>query len=277
MKNISSFFTIFILGTFLSQNIIAGEPKDKEAISIFKGKNLVTFGNSITAAKNSWAYKVAERLEFGNIYNGALGGAVWSKRLRKPDGQTIITQNYSDPNFAGISNGYSPDPDIEEFQKRINNCAIVHIQKYLSNKDILNPDIIILSYGTNDISDESVIGDANTVLQQKDLSKVDLLTIAGAVRWCIETLRTNFPDAKLYIALPIQAKSETKNEGNLKKIAAIKKVCDGMAVTYFDCYAECGITKENESEYLRDGLHPNEDGSVVHAGYIINKLKEVYK
>lgn len=277
MKNIFLFLSVFLLTAYsaYSQNnndIDKGEP----ITSIFKGKNLVTFGNSITAAGNSWAYKVSKKLEFGNLYNGSVGGAVWSKRKRTSGDQTITTQDYNVSDFSGISNKYSPNPDIDELQKRINNCAIVHIQKYLSAVDAIIPDIIMLSYGTND-SFDTTMGDAESVLKEKDLTKVDLFTMAGALRWSIETLQARFPNAKLYIALPIQSARDTKNNGNLKKIAIIKKICDGMSVTYFDCYTECGITKENSGQYLRDGLHPNEEGNTVHANYIIRKLKEVYR
>lgn len=271
------FFLLFLFSTLVFS--ISGEKeearREEPLQSVFKGKNLVTFGNSITASKSSWAYKTYKELEFGNLYNGALGGAVWSKRIRETaTGEQIETQDYSDPKFAGISNGYSPGPDDLELQKRINNCAIVHIQKYLSQKGTVPvPDYIILSYGTNDVlgKDEK---DTGSLLEKEELEEVDLVSIAGAVRWSIETLRMEFPEAKIYIALPLQAKSPDRNRGNLKKIEIIKKVCDNLSVAYFDCFAESGITQENESQFLRDGLHPNEEGNLKHAAYIIKKLKE---
>lgn len=280
MKNSLLFFSLFLFLTCslaCSNDENKDDGKEEPVVSVFKGKNLVMFGNSITAAENSWAYQTSKRLEVGNFYNGAVGGAIWSKRKRTSGGQTIITQDYDDPNFAGISNSNTADPDITEYQKRINNCAIVHIQKYLSEGGTRVPDIIILSYGTNDNFDDATIGNSETVLQEKDLSKVDVFTMAGALRWSIETLKTRFPKAKIYVCSPIQATSDTKNNGNLKKMAVIEKICNGMSVTYFDCYSESGITQGNSAQYLRDGLHPNEDGKVVHANYIIRKLKEVYK
>lgn len=247
-------------------------PKEEPFQSVFKGKNLVTFGNSITAADNSWAYQVYKRLDFGDLYNGAVGGTIWSKRERTAqDGKTIRTQNFDDPDFAGMSNEANNSP--EAFQRIINNCAIVHIQKYLSQKSTKpDPDFIILSYGTNDIlgKDEPA---PETVLEQK-LEDIDLMSLAGGIRWCIETLRTEFPEAKLYVAFPLQAKSSNRNADNLKKIEIIKKICDGLSVPYFDNFAESGITQENEAQYLRDGLHPNEKGKVLQGDYIIRKLKE---
>lgn len=272
MKNL--FLLLFLSGFMVlacsndKDNNITEDPIETP----FAQKNLVVFGNSITAAKSSWAYQVYRQLNFGSIYNGALGGAIWSLRERTTaSGKVIRTQNYDDPNFAGISNGYSPNPDDVEFQKRINNCAIVHIQKYLKEKTEASPDYIIISYGTNDLS--GTIGDAETTMQS-ELKDVDMYTIAGAVRWNVETLRNEFPKVKIYIAFPLQAESASKNEGNLKKIAVIKDICNRMSVPYFDCYNESGITEQNQKDYLRDGLHPNEAGNRIHGNYIAEELKK---
>jgi lysophospholipase L1-like esterase len=264
-------FSVVFLFTFLFLTHLNAQDK----ASVFEGKNLVTFGNSITSAQNSWAYQLSKELKFGNLYNGAVGGAIWSKRDRTTaSGLKIRTQNFSDPDFAGVSNNGAANPDDVEFQKRINNCAIVHIQKYLSIENSPTPDFIILSYGTNDLSSAAVLGDAAGALQERKLDNLDVTTLAGAVKWCLKTLQTKFPKAKIYVSLPLQAANENKNLGNLKKIEVITKICDGLSVPYFNCYTECDITQENSKQYLRDGLHPNEEGKSVHAKYIIKKLKE---
>ncbi len=239
--------------------------------SHFVGKNLITFGNSITAAQNSWAYQTSQKLGFANLYNGAVGGAIWYQRARlAQDGDSIWTQNYADLNFAGMSN--ETNVDRASFQRIINNCAVVHIQKYLVEKTNASPDYAILSYGTNDLA-TSTMGNVEQTMS-KTLDEVDLFTMAGAIRWSIETLRTRFPNLVIYVALPIQAKDGTKNSDNIKKIKIIKGICDAMSVVYFDCFNESGITATNQATYLRDGLHPNESGQTVHAEYIIKKLEK---
>ncbi|MEA4982583.1 MAG: SGNH/GDSL hydrolase family protein [Paludibacter sp.] len=243
------------------------------ASSVFEGKNMVAFGNSITIAANSWAYHTSRKLGLAALYNGAVSGSIWSKRERTIDGKIIQTQDYDDPAFAGISSSSTANPDANELQKRINNCAIVHIQKYLRERTV-SPDLIILSYGTNDSYNASDLGDADEALKATDLNLLNVYTMAGAVRWSLETLKTRFQDAKLYVSLPLQAASDSKNEGNVSKIAIIKKICDGLSVPYFDCYTECGITQANQAFYLRDGLHPNEAGQILHGDYIIMKLED---
>ena len=238
----------------------------------FTDKNLVTFGNSITSAEDSWAYQVQRRLGFADLYNGAFSGAIWSKRARKAqDGDSIWTQNYDDPNFAGMGNGTNTDP--HKYQQIINNCAIVHVQKYFAERDrTKQPDYVLFSYGTNDVT--SSMGNAATTLQVDDINMLDKYTLAGALRWCIDTLRLEFPEVKIYVALPIQARDVNKNNGNLSKMEVIKQVCDGLSVPYFDCYHECGITQENQAQYLSDGLHPNAAGKILHGTYIAHKLDE---
>lgn len=251
------------------------QSKAQDNSSRFEGKNLVTFGNSITAAQNSWAYQLSGELKFANLYNGAVGGAIWSKRDRTTQtGLKISTQTYGDADFAGISNKGFSNPDDLEFQKRINNCAIVHIQKYLSDKSAPAPDFIILSYGTNDLSSAAMLGDAEVSLKERKLENLEVTNLAGSLTWCLRTLKERFPKVKLYLALPLQAAKDNKNRENLRKIAVITKICDGLSVPYFNCFEESGITQQNSAQYLRDGLHPNEEGKKVHANYIIRKLKQ---
>ncbi|MEA4982581.1 MAG: SGNH/GDSL hydrolase family protein, partial [Paludibacter sp.] len=245
--------------------------------SAYEGKNLATFGNSITAATNSWAYLTAKRLRFANLYNGAISAAIWYKRERVVAGQTIRTQNYYDADFAGISSVAPTGEDVVQHQKRINNCAVVHIQKFfteLNNKTIPTPDVVIFSYGTNDELYDYTMGNAEDALREKDLSKVNVFTMAAALRWCIDTLRMEIPEVKIYVALPLQSSREGKNEGNLTKMEIIKKICDARSVPYFDCYHDSGITPENYTTYLGDGLHPNEAGKIVHGEYITKMLEE---
>jgi hypothetical protein len=232
--------------------------------SRFAGKNLATFGNSITIAANSWAYQTHQKLGFGDLYNGAMSASVWCKREKTfDDGVTIWTQNFYDPGFSGITTLHDDNMTKEEYQKRINNCAIVHVQKYLKQKTKI-PDYVIFSYGTNDPL--AIAGDAESV---------DVFTMAGALKWCVDTLRTEFPGVKIYVALPLQAsKARNKNDDTRAKVEILKQVCDGLSTPYFDCFSESGITEENQAKYLGDGLHPNEAGKVLHAKYIMKKLDE---
>ncbi len=209
---------------------------------VFKGRNLVTFGNSITSWDNSWARQINARLEFGNFYNGAVSGARWYR----------TTDTGAD------------------------NCAIEHIQKYLAERDPARvPDFILLSYGTNDAADANTLGDPGTALQENDPGKLNLKTIAGALKWSLVTLRTNFPDAKIYVLLPLQRRNnDGGNDRNKIKIPVITAVCDGLSIPYFDCFNHSGITQANMDQYTSDGLHPNAAGQALHTDYIVRQLQD---
>ena len=245
----------------------------------FYGKNLVTFGNSITAASGSWAYRVRDLLGFGHLYNGAVSASIWYEREQRfEDGTVVRTQDYTDPDFAGITSQHYDGMTPEEWQKRVNNCAVVHVQKYLAERKNLpaenqTPDYVVFSYGTNDPVDFR--GDAKETLAAEDLSEVDTYTTAGAVRWCIDTMRMVFPQVKIFLCFPLQtSESRGWNANNLIKIEVLKELCEGLSVPYIDCFHESGITTENAADYLPDGLHPNAAGQIMQGEYIARKMEE---
>ena len=227
----------------------------------FSGCRLAVFGNSITAARNSWAFRVRDSLGFGGFYNGSVGSSVWGRRVR-PEG---VTQNYGDNGFAGIGNSSHPS-----LQARTNNCAVVHIQKFLAERPDFVPDIIILSYGTNDRLTEEREPDLKEVLKRKRksgrhcdgyLSTDDAFGLTGGMAWCLQTLTERFPEARIIVLSPIQAnagleKYMDKNSGNLLKMRTMKKLCKAYGV----------------ETVLLDGLHPNAAGQSLHASYIISRL-----
>ena len=118
----------------------------------FSALNFGVDGDSITAGEQ-WSKFVADSLGMASHYNVAVGSAVWYKRTVTCKAGTVTTQNYGDEDFAGISDGWEPTEDINELQKRMNNCAVVHIQRYISDvKSGLAPvpDIFAFAMGTND-------------------------------------------------------------------------------------------------------------------------------
>lgn len=184
--------------------------------SAFHGKKLAAFGNSITAGDNSWAFQLRYLLDFGDFYNGAVGGAIWGKRKRDDGTNDRVTE-------------------------------------------------------TDELSVEDMLAKETCTLE-------DAFGITGGMRWCIETLQEKFPEAKLVVLFPIQANPEkypNKNQQNLEKIAKIKAMCDAYGIEYFDCYHESGIDQSNVATHLRDGLHPNIKGQVLHSDYVAGQLVEM--
>lgn len=233
-------------------------------------------GDSITAG-NQWSYHVFQRLGFASHHNVAIGSAVWYKRTITCAAGSVTTQNYDDPDFAGFSDGWLETDDLNELQMRANNCAIVHIQHFLA--DVKNgiapkPDVFAFAMGTND--DIHFLGDADKALTGKKLvgnENINLFTEAGAMRWCIQTIAENFPDARIFVLTPLQTGDPEHNAKIEKQISQIfTKITGAMSVRLVDCFHNSGIcekfeNKGAEGRYLRDGLHPKENGQALEGAF----------
>lgn len=73
---------------------------------------------------NQWSKTVVDILGFATHHNVAVGSAKWACY--------IDTQEYGSKDFVGISGGWKSTDDKVEIQKRHNNVAKVHIQKFIS-------------------------------------------------------------------------------------------------------------------------------------------------
>ena len=239
-------------------------------------------GDSITAG-NQWSWHVFNELGFASHHNVAVGSSVWYKRTVEVGGTSVTTQDYGSPDFAGISDGWLPTEDPAEMQKRVNNCAIVHVQHFLSdvkNGTAAAPDIFAFAMGTNDAAD--MLGDAEKACSGKSLTDnpaIDLFTEAGAMRWCIQTISENFPDARIFVLTPIQAADPAHNAKIERQISEVfTKVTGAMSVQLIDCFHGCGICEKfenigGEGRYLRDGLHPKENGQALEGAFAASQIR----
>lgn len=241
-------------------------------------------GDSITAG-NQWSFHVYNRLGLKTHHNVAVGSAVWYKRTVECGGRTVTTQDYNAEDFAGISGGWEPTDDADEMQMRMNNCAIVHIQRFLAEVEqglYPAPDIFAFAMGTNDAAE--CIGDPEKALTGKALDgndNIDLFTEAGAARWCIQTILEHFPDCRVFVLTPLQTADPEFNRKNLRVTECLKKICGGMSVQMIDCYNGCGICekfeiKDGEGRYLRDGLHPKENGQALEGAFAAKEIRNNY-
>lgn len=239
-------------------------------------------GDSITAY-NQWSYHVYKTLGFKEHVNIAVGSSVWyKKRINTPVG-IMTAQDYNDPNFAGISDGWEPTEDVVELQKRLNNCAIVHVQKYISDvkKGILPaPDVFAFAFGTNDELD--CLGDADKALTGKSLidnENINLHTVAGAMRWCLQTIYEEFPNVRVFVLTPIQSATPERNVKNMKLInQVLRPIAGAFCAQVVDCYNNSGIIEkfeviDGQGKYLLDGLHPAYNGQELQGKYVSKEIK----
>lgn len=250
----------------------------------FENLNFGVDGDSITAGEQ-WSFHVYKNLGMKSHSNVAVGSSVWYKRTVECAGKTLTTQDYGSADFAGISDGWEPTDDTVEMQKRMNNCAVVHIQRFLAEVKSGNfpaPDIFAFAMGTNDLADS--IGDPEKALTGKELrgnENIDLFTEAGAVRWCIQTIQENFPNCRIFVMTPIQTATPEHNRKIEKTIECLRKICRGLSVQVIDAYSNSGICEKFEviggrGRYLRDGLHPELDGQALEGAFATKEIRNNY-
>jgi hypothetical protein len=253
-------------------------PKSK--FNDFTKLNFGVDGDSITAG-NQWSSYVTQQLKLANHHNVAVGSSTFACKKQTLNQVEYKTQEYDDPNFAGISDGWQSTTDPVEIQKRCNNCAKVHIQKFISEVSsgtYPTPDIFAFSFGTNDIYN----GMVEDALNGKSLPANDsdvLFTMAGGARWAIQKIMTTYPNCRIFVLSPIQSSDVTRNNNNLTKIEILKGICQGLSVQFIDMYSNCGITEKLETGtgiYLSDGLHPNTAGKKLMGAYASAILRNTY-
>jgi hypothetical protein len=293
-KNVNKWYPIFWSSSFNNKPIVqkldANDPRiagfnqiapvSPTQFADFTKLNLGVDGDSITAG-NQWSYYATQYLGLANHHNVAVGSATFSDRTQTYEGVTYVTQNYDDPDFAGISGGWQPTTDPVEIQKRCNNCARVHVQKFISEVTAGTypvPDIFVFAMGTND----STIGTVADALNGKDpdaLSAAVRQTMVGGARWAIQKIITTYPNCRVYISAPIQRADAMANAKGLEKSIALKEISNSLSVGYFNTFGECGITEKVESgtaPYLSDGLHPNAAGQQLMGKYLAKEIRNNY-
>ncbi len=259
------------------------------------GKNIGVDGDSVTEG-NQWSYYASQKLGMSQ-FNVAVGSACWSyKQYYAIDDSTILTpQNYTDSDFAGFGGASDLTTDINR-QKWVNNNACTHIERFIAEVSAGNhpiPDIFVFAMGTNSDTDNgNSNGSVEEAMQAISISDTDFVdtqgkslkyTMCGAMRWCIETIKRQYPNCCVFVSLPIQRASYSTNKTYLyPKIQLIKEMAIQMGCQIIDQYNGCGITAaiENDSSpygpYLRDGLHPNKDGQKIMGAFAASQIKTKY-
>lgn len=212
-------------------------------------------GDSITSG-DQWSATFVADLGCATHHNVGVGTATWASH--------DDTQEYGSADFLGISWGWLPTTDSIELRKRHNNCAPVHIQKFIAEVDAGEypaPDLFGFAMGTNDTDLDAMV--------------------EGAV-YSIKAIKKRFPKCKVFVCTPIQTGNPEHNAINRKKIERLQNVCSQFKVPLIDCYNGVGIREEDErpfapGKYLRDGLHPDKPGQELMGHYIAAEVKRIFK
>lgn len=115
-----------------------------------------------------------------------------------------------------------------------------------------NLDIITLFGGTNDVGAGKNFG--------TPVSKDPNETL-GALNLLIDYLKTQNPDAIIFLCSPIYSSKENRTEKNMEELnQGLSEVAVLKGIEYVDMYHDFDINKDTSAEFLYDGLHPNSLG-----------------
>lgn len=236
-----------------------------------KGKNIVFYGDSITAghsttgfsynnsaqSKNSYPYLLTKAYGCG-YRNHAVSGAKFTHS---------VAMETNPPSNSGVQEIFT--------RKESNEWA----------------DVAVIAYGTNDFTNLATIGNLNVSVQTYD--QVD--TFAKAINFAVMTLKAQNPDIKIIFLTPLKRSKANLVDPVYNSFShmhlnddfggAIKSRAqafsqkgygkDIIAVDMWDCFTFAEITAD--SEYTADGLHPNDKGHKKMADYIMNYLNNMDK
>lgn len=224
--------------------------------------NTILLGDSITALTGTrgWYNYMNDIVETNLVANVAVAGAT----LVDKDGTAY------DGNPTSMTTG---------------NVLGNQVQKILNN-DYSQPDAILIAIGTNgglnitedDIYNSYYDSDKNLIA----LENVDRTTVAGAFRYCNETLKNKYPNSTIFWCAPIQGTEKTRGVKDIIKWGKNLQLLCQYGGAQFINTEECGITGVTEVQsssgtFLDDGLHPNELGAKYMGHYNATKLLEYFK
>jgi lysophospholipase L1-like esterase len=237
-----------VYGDLLNQNSAVNKGHLDSRTRPTKDLTAVFFADSIWeqtradgSTKFNWPNYI-EHLEFAEIRNYAKAGAAYRDRP-------------------------SPITDWQKISYQIDQAIASEI----------NPHLICFGAGTND--GIANLGSYATAMSKATLADLDRTLFYEAVRYAYWKCRTQWPNAIMLAATPLQRTSDTP-ETLEPMYQAIKKMANRYGVVVADATYETAIVRDFEvngapGRFLSDGLHPNDEGQKVYAQYMAAKILQV--
>ncbi len=232
-------------------------------------KGFACLGDSITSEQVTGigtlvCHKLGMQL-FGNFACGWATGSDWHA------GEDVLTK----PSLEEQNSCFCPENVLSNQVLRLLDKA-QHL-KY-------SPEAIYIAISANDGATGGLAEDSPVPLQD-DTEQVCSLpycqlkktSLAGALRWAIETIQRDFPAARIYVASPLQACASGYEEGALSenallmKRSIIQKISTFCGVVFIDSYYESGFTREIAKDHGE--VHPDAEWAEKIAVYVSEKIR----
>ena len=143
--------------------------------------------------------------------------------------------------------------------------------------------LVTIMIGVNDVGQGATLGDVDAVLAESYANLNDTTDFATAFRYNIETIKRNFPQARVLVLLPLAVGDDAQwpliTEASVEQFREVeRKICEALAVPYIEPAKEAGISAILGTTYwdtfMADKVHPNTPGYTKIAGWVIGKLIE---
>ena len=247
----------------VSENTVAEETKRKQ---------IVVFGDSIWDSSRDETGIAALLSGYMNadVYNCAIGGTRASlKEGESPDNY----DNWDSTSLSGMINVATGKVDPEIFLEGYPAGGVIR------NIDFSKTDYFIIAYGLNDYFSAAT-------LNVEDGREWDAHGYGGALRFAIDQLRGNFPNAQILLISPTYCQFWREGvmytDSNMKDfgggpLTIYANVCRNVAenenTLYIDAYSKMGINIYTAEEYLEDGIHLTAAGRELYAKAVSSCLK----
>ena len=149
------------------------------------------------------------------------------------------------PNGSAASRVTDTIPDLPGYEDVVTGISRANAL-HRDGASSMTPDIIFVYMGTNDVG-----------------SNVSLDLFTPAYKELLETIKENYPNAKIFVAtlLPMKHNSNIVPMANLEAYNnEIKRIAGLLGASVVDFASESGITSDNFMQNTVEGLHPNKQG-----------------
>jgi lysophospholipase L1-like esterase len=130
-------------------------------------------------------------------------------------------------------------------------------------------DMITVMIGINDFHQNNPVGDVDAVLLKPYASLDKSLSFAEAFRYCLETIKRNHEQARIYVILPVQTTATGQFPFD-QYLAAEVKIAGYLAIPVIYANTESGLW--SGGTLMPDGAHPNDTGYSMLADYIGRRI-----
>ena len=233
----------------------------------FKDKTISILGDSISTFKGVIPERNASRYPQDNLVT-ELNGTWWMMVINHFGARLGVNNSWAGSQVSNIydkpEGNLGPDRCMASFD-RIST---------LGNNG--KPDVIFLYGGTNDLGRALYnVGtfSSDLVPQKVDLDSKKWKTFIEGYIAAVMRIMHTYPETELVALLPGYVVGYFTPERLDFANGELIKLCEYFDISYIDL-RECGITFENATDLLPDGIHPGKEAMKLISSFVISSLEK---